>query len=704
MLPSVPHRRFAGAGRWLGLAFAVMAIAMPASAQRTVTLRMNSATMPDTLKADQALAGAQVRGQLASGTALPGGGVIDWGSNTTVRPTNVSGDYWQVQFQIPDNDLLNFKFFFEQSDRPASAGGPGIGGYEDGDNYQIPAGTGPVTLDLHYFNKTGGPRPYDWRPFQAGGDSVAVWFRVYMRTTVAVNNGYTRDDPALRVSLRGNFGERNAVGAGGAIADWSSTPGAPAALLRRESNDPSKPGYDMYSGLVRYPASSAGLTQTYKFFFEDTDTNTDARSYEAGISDRTFRIPAAGRDTTLFYKFFSNSRAASAAPLVTSAVTFAVDVRPLSDAGVFQVADDQIQVRGPFNDWGCPAANTDNCLLGRIPSSFTYTNQIPVTSQANSTVPYKYYVNFTPALANPDNGYEEPLDFGGGDRSFTFQGASGGQSLGTQFFDDIRPNNVIATGQTINVGFEVDMRPALTFSPRAFNPATDQVTIFFQDPIWKITQGYNPVNDTPVPNFFLTDPDGNGIYTGSLPVRGPTYNGIGYQVAFGNGTDPYVTEGAGGTQPGRRRYRYVLNRTASSYQFARDVIRPTTVPLPWEINPTGTFTPGQIPNSRLNGFVDPGLVANEDGPGRAGELQLSALAPNPTTGIARMTVRTAEGEALTVRVYDVMGRLVTTAVEGVRSTGEQSVQIDTQGLAAGVYVVRAEAGTSVATRRLTVIR
>ena len=78
--------------------------------------------------------------------------------------------------------------------------------------------------------------------------------------------------------------------------------------------------------------------------------------------------------------------------------------------------------------------------------------------------------------------------------------------------------------------------------------------------------------------------------------------------------------------------------------------------------------------------------------------------PNPTTGVARMTVRTGEGEALTVRVYDVMGRLVTTAADNVRSTGEQTVQIDTQGLAAGLYVVRAESGTAVATRRLTVIR
>jgi hypothetical protein len=699
MHPSIATpRRLAGAGRWLGLVTLAAALALPAAAQRNVTLRLNSATMPDTLRPNQALAGAQVRGQLGSGTALPGGGVIDWNANTTVRPTNVGGDYWQVQFQIPDNDPLNFKFFFDQSEVG------GIGGWEDGDNNVIPAGTGDVTLDLHYFNKTGTVQPYDWRPFAAGGDSIAVWFRVFMNTTDAVNRGYTEDDPALRVSLRGNFGGLGAVGAGGAITDWGSTAGDPEALLTRERTDNSKPGYDLFSGLVRYPASAAGQVQNYKFYFEDATVTGDA-GYENG-DNRTFTVPAAGRDTTLFYRYYSNSPPPTNVPFETQEVTFSVDVRPLSDAGIFQVADDQIQVRGGFNGWDCPPDNQDDCLLGRIPASFRFANSIPIFSQPGTPWAFKFYVDFAPDLANPDFGYEEPLDYGGGNRFFTFTGGST-QDLGTQFFNGIRAGNVIASGQTINVGFEVDMRPALTFSPRAFNPAVDQVTIFFQDPIWNITQGRTPDANTPVPGFVLTDPDGDGIYNGSIPVVGPTYNGIGYQAAFGNPTDGYYNEGSGGFEGGRRRYRYILDRTASSYQFARDTFRPQTAgnPLPWEINPTGPFAPGdpEVPNSIPNGQPDV-IVANEGGPGQSGALALSALYPNPTSGVARMTVRTAEGEALTVRVYDVMGRMVASVVEGARAQGEQAVEVDTRGLAAGVYVVRAEAGNEVATRRLTVLR
>ena len=221
------------------------------------------------------------------------------------------------------------------------------------------------------------------------------------------------------------------------------------------------------------------------------------------------------------------------------------------------------------------------------------------------------------------------------------------------------------------------MRPALAFVPRAFNPATDQVTIAFKDPIWTITQGRDPAAaDNVVPGFVLTDSDGDGVYTGSIPVVGPTYNGIGYQAVFGNSTDGYYSEGSGGFDAGRRRYRYVTNVSASTFQFARDVFRPNTAgnPLPWEINPTGPFQPGDIPFSRPNGFTDEGVVANESGPGRSGSLELTALYPNPTSGVARMTVRTGENERFTVRVFDVMGRQVALAVDGARSSGEQVVR------------------------------
>ena len=87
--------RFATTGRWLGAAALMVALAVPALAQRNVTLRLNTATLPDTtlpslFNPDASGAGMQLRGGLESGTtALPDGNTITWDSGTTLVPTNV---------------------------------------------------------------------------------------------------------------------------------------------------------------------------------------------------------------------------------------------------------------------------------------------------------------------------------------------------------------------------------------------------------------------------------------------------------------------------------------------------------------------------------------------------------------------------------------------------------------------------------------
>jgi hypothetical protein len=692
-------RRLGGVGRWLGVLALAAVVALPATAQRNVTLRMNAATMPDTIKADIA-GNAQVRGALGSGTALPGGGVIDWNANTTVRPTNIGGDYWEVQFQIPDNDPLNFKFYFDQSEQ-GPPNGSGIGGWEDGgNNWNIPAGTGDVTLDLHYFNKTGGDQAYDWRPFTSGTDSVAVWFRVYMNTDDAINKGYDASDGALVVGIRGDNAPGGSQTAGTTV-DW----GATNIRLRREATDASRPGYHLYSGRVAYPNTSIGQTQNYKFVF--SDSNTDI-GWENDINggNRNFVVPA--NDTTLAWQFYSNSPAV-VGTIATAEVSFVVDVRPLSDAGVFQVANDALQVRGGFNGWDCPDGNNDDCLLTRIPSTFNYVRAIPLTSVVGSDQTYKFFVKFDPAPTNVDIGYEEPLDTGGGNRNFVFEGSS--QSTGTQNFNNIRAGNVIPSGRSVAVQFEVDMNRATTFAPRAFNPAVDTVAVQFEDPIWLASQGYDPddprlivgSNGSLISGFRLNDPDGDLVYTGTFTVNGPTYNGIGYRYTFANDTDGILAEGRGGFDSGRRRYRYITD-SGSTFAFARDAFRSSTEVSPWERNPTGTYAEPFPASSIAPGTADPFTVANEDGPGRSGELALGAIYPNPTSGLARVNVTTGRDEEVSVRVYDVTGRVVATVTESYLVAGTRMMDIDTRGLAAGVYVLRAEAGNEVATRRLTVLR
>ena len=689
---------FTTLGRWLGVAALLAVSAQPALAQRNVTLRMNSATMPDTIAADQMASGLQVRGQLDSGTALPDGNTIDWNDNTTLLPQNEGGDYWNISFQIPDDDRLQFKFYFDQSEQA------GIGGWEDGDNYEIAAGTGDVTLDLHYFNKTGGTQPYDWRPFESDANNVSVWFRVYMKTEDAIGKGYDESDGATEVGVRGDNATGGTQDGGTTTVDWGST----NIVLTREASDSTVPGYNLFSGRVDYPVASVGQSQAYKFVFSDSDTDIGWEEDTNG-GNRTFTIPAA--DTTLHWKFFSNSPAVDEVP-VTANTTFQVDVAPLAQAGIFQAGADQMQLRGGFNGWDCPEDNQDDCLLQQQPFSTVYSREFPITSIEGSEAQYKFYLDFDEDYAT-DVGWEEPLDNGGSNRTFVFSGNE--ETVGPKLYNDVRADNVVADGRTVNVTFQVDMTRAMDFQPRGFDPAVDTVAVQFEDPVWLVTQGYEPGDPRLIQNgdpaliagFTLEDPDGDMIYTGSFPVSGPTYNGIGYRHTFANDTDGIVTEGTGGFEEGRRRYRYITG-SGNSFTFALDAFRdPLNEKTPWEGNPTGDIDPASdtFQFDIANGAQDPLFVAGEEAPRSVeGALSLSAAYPNPVNGIARMKVAVERDAAVSIRVYDVTGRQVAVIADGFQTIGEREVTLDVSDLSSGVYVVRAQAGPDVVTRRLTVTR
>ena len=126
--------------------------------------------------------------------------------------------------------------------------------------------------------------------------------------------------------------------------------------------------------------------------------------------------------------------------------------------------------------------------------------------------------------------------------------------------------------------------------------------------------------------------------------------------------------------------------------------------MPWEINPTGSFTPDDFNYAVPNGYVDQGnAVSVTPTPVGGAGLALGNVHPNPTMGAARVAVASPSDALVTVRVYDVTGRVVATVAEGARLDG-RTVEIDTRDLAAGLYLVRADSGAEVATARFTVVR
>ncbi len=87
-------------------------------------------------------------------------------------------------------------------------------------------------------------------------------------------------------------------------------------------------------------------------------------------------------------------------------------------------------------------------------------------------------------------------------------------------------------------------------------------------------------------------------------------------------------------------------------------------------------------------------VASEGAPAPSGietGLHLDVY-PNPARDRASLSFTLAQPEAVRVRVYDVVGRIVRAPAAERRSAGQQRMTLDVSGLPSGVYLVAVEAG------------
>jgi|GEM_PF-6168222 len=82
---------------------------------------------------------------------------------------------------------------------------------------------------------------------------------------------------------------------------------------------------------------------------------------------------------------------------------------------------------------------------------------------------------------------------------------------------------------------------------------------------------------------------------------------------------------------------------------------------------------------------------------------VATVVPNPTSGAASVRFALPSSEAVTVTVYDALGRAVSTVYDGVAPSGSTSVSVPSS-LPPGVYVVRIVGSSSSSSARFTVVR
>ena len=89
----------------------------------------------------------------------------------------------------------------------------------------------------------------------------------------------------------------------------------------------------------------------------------------------------------------------------------------------------------------------------------------------------------------------------------------------------------------------------------------------------------------------------------------------------------------------------------------------------------------------------------------AGEFALQAAFPNPVRGQGTLRFSLPEAAGVTVSVYNALGQRVALLADGDEmAAGTHDLAFPTAGLAAGVYVVRLQAGANTGTQRVTVVR
>jgi hypothetical protein len=88
-----------------------------------------------------------------------------------------------------------------------------------------------------------------------------------------------------------------------------------------------------------------------------------------------------------------------------------------------------------------------------------------------------------------------------------------------------------------------------------------------------------------------------------------------------------------------------------------------------------------------------------------GPYRLTPPAPHPIRSISTLSLITQSSQPVRVDLYDVLGRRVATLFKGEMTGGrEQEIQLDSDGLANGVYFVRVVGEHFRATERVTVVR
>lgn len=654
-----------------------------------IKMRINTSTCLDTLSTKHIL---YVCGETtnAAGTDPK----VTWDPKTTaVMAKNVGGDYWEASFKAQTGDVIKYKFvaFFDASTSTFHWGGwegPIDAGFNTGDNRGLVVGKKDTTLALQYFNGWETKLAQFWRPFASKADSVAVYFRV--------NMGGADFNPATgKVDIRGSL----PLGADA----WPTI-----KVLAREVN--SVNGGSFWSG-VAYVAKAnlnAGAKQEYKFVIQpNTWESTSNRSFTF-----TANVKATG-DTTIHWIYFNNQKPTG--PKVTANLLWRLKLDALERAGMFNRAlGDKVAITGAK---GWPPStftfDTEPSML-----KMTYNSDLEewnlfetFTKFPKESIPYKYYIQWDTTRVTPThknyipglqltNGWEEPGVTGGADRTYSYtdktnQIVAGDFGSDFQFFNSLHPNGVIKN--PIKIKFSINMVPATnaTTNPTAtlFRPGIDTVWVQFDGCMVPVTQGKTMWGTDN--RIILTDPNGDGIYTGDYDLNPPTFYQYCYRIVYSSPTGA-VWNGTGSAVRGRRYYQYAKPTSTNP------VVWPSTYQLATMDWKTQDLTIEEPPSLGPISDIEESVTLPT-------MYKLMQNYPNPFNPTTVISYSIPEIAKVKIEVYNVLGQKVVTLFDQEQMPGNHTIEWNSRNdaglsVSSGVYLLKMHAGDFSQVKKMLLVR
>ena len=518
---------------------------------------------------------------------------------------------------------------------------------ENTGNRVVNIGTADTTIEVQWFNKQA-----------ATGIPTSVTFNVDMRLPERGDFDRTTDN----IFVAGSF------------TDWGS-----GALIMADAD-----GDSVFTITVADSIVSNEFIY-FKFVWQEGDTvSNDGGTWESVDPNRELFVLDENNEFTAFW----NNVDPDASTIVDGNIFFEIDMTVPNELGVFDPSVDSVQIRGSFNGWGASEPTRSKLIRDAINPLAWYLD-IPFKQyQEGSQQAYKFFIkNPVGNTQFANTGWEVPIgNTLGSDRNrpIIFEG-SATQEAPITTWGNIHPDWVIEAGTTVEANFSIDMTFATLAdsqgSNSVFNPATDTVYWIPRQPLYYALNDLEWTTDQRI--LEMTDSDGDMVYTGTLTINGPAFNGFLYNYAFAT-SNGFVQEDGG---QGGARVRFV-GQTA-----ARTFTSPWNMPLDvW----SNKDKPEETDPFSVVGVKSLDLVANK--------FALDQNYPNPFNPTTQIRFSIPKSNIVTLKIYSLLGQEVKTLINEDMQAGSYEINFSGAELASGLYFYTLTSGEFVSTKKMMLLK